>query len=80
LFVLFINLDARNLLSGPLARVGEKTNACQVTVGTSKNPLLGRSSSKYENATEMELKNYDVMVWGGRNILCPLHVGNFLSM
>jgi len=50
-----------------------------VTAGTSKKQKLGRSRSKYENAIEMELKKYDVMVWDGRNFLCPLHVGNFLS-
>jgi len=62
-----------------MARVGEKAIACQVTTGISKKRQLGRSSGKYENVIEMELKKYDVMVWGGRNILCPLHVGNFLS-
>jgi hypothetical protein len=42
-----------------MARVGEKTNACQVTAG------IGRSSGKYENTVEMELKKYYIMVWGG---------------
>jgi hypothetical protein len=43
-----------------------------------KKQKFGRSSGKYEKAIEMELKKY-VMVWGGTNILCPLHVGYFLS-
>jgi hypothetical protein len=62
-----------------MARVGERTNACQVTAGISKKQQLGRSGVKYENAIEMELQKCDVLVWGGRNILCPLHVGKFLS-
>jgi hypothetical protein len=35
-----------------------------VTAGTSKKQKLGRSRGKYENAFEMELKKYDVMMWG----------------